>query len=235
MIENVSEANNRTTEYKEYIEQWIHEIKIPITTIQLICENNKSHVTNKIKNHLEQIWLYVETSLYYARSGFVEKDFAIKETSIQDVINEVLFRNKQLLIHNNFNIELINLDIVLFTDSKWLIFIINQLIQNSIKYKSNIPKLTIQMQEDNDEFILSIMDNGMGISKNELGRVFEKGFTGSNGRNERKSTGIGLYLCKKLCLKIGIQMNAESQMNEYTRINLIFPKSIIVKTKLSKL
>lgn len=130
-----------------------------------------------------------------------------------------------MLIQNKISVTLEDTDMEVFSDSKWIEFILNQLLINSVKYsKEDTPKIKFYVQSTKDGVNLTVEDNGIGIKESELPRIFEKGFTGSKGRNANKSTGIGLYLCKSLCDKLGIEIKAESKINEYTRITLIFPR-----------
>lgn len=229
MIGYVSDAENQFAEYKDYIESWIHEIKLPITAAKLIAENNKDETTRKILSQLELIDNSVERSLYYARSGVVENDYAIKETSLQQIVDNVISKNKQILMQNKVMIDCKDLSATVYTDEKWLGFILNQIMFNSIKYKSKQPVITFSATEVNNGVALHIKDNGIGVSASDLPRVFEKGFTGVNGRTYTKSTGIGLYLCRKLSKKLGITISMESKEMEYTEVILVFPKGTFVK------
>lgn len=229
MTEHVSKAEQKQVEYKEFVEQWIHEVKVPITAIKLICENNKSELTRKILSQTEQIDGYTERALYYARMGHVEKDYLVKETVLNDIVQTVLFQNKQLLIQSKVQVQTFDLHHTVYTDKKWITFILSQIIVNAIKYKKKSPVIKIKANERKKNVMLSITDNGIGIKESELGRIFEKGFTGSNGRNIGNSSGIGLYLCKELSLKLGIRIEAKSEFNEYTTIILQFPKNSSLK------
>ena len=226
MIDNVSEIMYSKKEYKEYIESWVHEIKIPITSAKLLCENNKSNITNKIDEELEEINNFVEQALFYARLEQVSNDFMIRKTEIVEIIKNVIARNKKIMIQNNMKVEIRNKDVLVYTDEKWLEFILNQIIINAIKYKKESDsKVTIEAEENKEGIKLSIKDNGIGIKESEINRIFEKGFTGTNGRKlNKKSTGIGLYLCRKLCEELNIAIEAQSKESEYTQINITFPK-----------
>ena len=228
MIENVNKYKYMTEDYKEYIEMWIHEIKIPISTSKMIIENNKTEATKSIDEELEKIENYIEQALFYARSNTVEKDYYIKKWNLKEIVNEVIRKNKTVLIGEKISINTHNLDIYVNTDSKWIIFILNQIVQNSIKYRKldKQSEIEIYAKKGKENASLYIRDNGIGIKKGEETRVFEKGFTGTNGRkSNKKSTGIGLYLCKKLCDKLGIGIELESVQDEGTEVKLIFPNS----------
>lgn len=228
MLEKVNQYKYLTEDYKEYIELWIHEIKLPIATSKLIIENNKNITTKSIEEELEKVENYIEQALFYARSNTVERDYYIKKSLLKDIVNECMKRNKNILIQEKVSINLHDLEVVVNTDSKWIIFILNQLIQNSVKYRKQAKDLEIEIyaKTGKENSILYLKDNGMGIKKGEITRVFEKGFTGTNGRLlNKKSTGIGLYLCKKLCDKLGIAIELNSIQQEGTEIRLVFPQN----------
>ena len=157
----------------------------------------------------------------------VSNDFMIKNINLNNVLKNVLARNKKIMIQNNMKVESNKVNTNCYTDEKWLEFIVNQIIQNAIKYsKKENKKIEISSQEKNDKVILYIKDNGIGIKKGEITRVFERGFTGENGRIiGQKSTGIGLYLCKKLCDRLGLGIELNSEKDKGTEVRIIFPKS----------
>ena len=228
MLENVNYYKNIQEDYKEYIELWIHEVKIPIAASKMIIENNKNEVTKSIDEELDKVENYTEQALFYARSNAVEKDYIINKTNLKEIVNGAILKNKTTLLNEKVSIELSNLkDEEVYTDSKWAVFIVNQIIQNAIKYsKKENKKIEISSQEKNDKVILYIKDNGIGIKKGEITRVFERGFTGENGRIiGQKSTGIGLYLCKKLCDRLGLGIELNSEKDKGTEVRIIFPKN----------
>lgn len=234
MIENVNKYKYLQEDYKEYIELWIHEIKLPIATSKMIIENNKSAIMDNINEELDKVENYVEQALFYARSNTVEKDYYIKKVELKELVNESIKKNKNVLITEKVTIDLHDIDNKVSTDSKWIVFILNQLIQNSVKYRKKDEDLKIEIYstKHKENTILHIKDNGVGIKKSEVERVFEKGFTGTNGRfSNKKSTGIGLYLCKKLCDKLGISIDIKSEENIGTEVRLIFPKNSFIELK----
>ena len=226
MLENVNKYKYMTEDYKEYIELWIHEIKIPIAASKMVIENNKNEVTKSIDEELDKVENYIEQALFYARSNTVEKDYYIRKVNLKEIVNESIKKNKSSLIQEKISIDIHDLDIEVNTDNKWIVFILNQIIQNSIKYrKKENSVIEIYANQGKENVILYIKDNGIGIKQGETTRVFEKGFTGTNGRlSNKKSTGIGLYLCKKLCNKLGIGIELNSVQNEGTEVKLVFPK-----------
>lgn len=233
MLENVNKYKYMTEDYKEYIELWIHEIKIPIATSKMVIENNKNAITKSIDEELDKVENYIEQALFYARSNTVEKDYYIRKVVLKEIVNESIKKNKSSLIQEKISIDIHDLDIEVNTDNKWIVFILNQIIQNSIKYRrKENSAIEIYANQGKENVILYIKDNGIGIKQGEITRVFEKGFTGTNGRlSNKKSTGIGLYLCKKLCNKLGIGIELNSVQNEGTEIRLVFPQSSYVELK----
>lgn len=233
MLENVNKYKYMTEDYKEYIELWIHEIKIPISASKMVIENNKNAITKSIDEELDKVENYIEQALFYARSNTVEKDYYIRKVVLKEIVNESIKKNKSSLIQEKISIDIHDLDIEVNTDNKWIVFILNQIIQNSIKYrKKENSVIEIYANQGKENVILYIKDNGIGIKQGEITRVFEKGFTGTNGRlSNKKSTGIGLYLCKKLCNKLGIGIELNSVQNEGTEVKLVFPKDIYIELK----
>ncbi len=202
MIENVKEYNLSITDFKEYVEMWIHEVKIPVASLTLLIHNNKNMFDKRYIEQIRKLDNYIDQILYFVRSENAEKDE-----------NKV---NLEVDIHNE----------KVLTDSKWLEFVLNQIINNSIKYKknNNDPIIKISVKDEKDKVYLTIWDNGIGIPKNDIKRVFDKSFTGENGRIMAKSTGMGLYIVKKLCDKLGHKIIIESEIHKYTKITIIFYK-----------
>ena len=233
MLENVNKYKYLQEDYKDFIELWIHEIKIPIATSKMIVENNKNEITASINEELDKIDNYTEQALFYARSNTVEKDYIVRKIQLKEIVNASILKNKAQLIQNKISIDTKNLDETVCTDSKWCIFIINQIIQNSIKYSKNADRqIEIYGERKKENIILYIKDNGIGIKESEITRVFEKGFTGENGRiTGKKSTGIGLYLCKKLCDKLCIGLELNSKKDEGTEVKLLFPNNSFINMK----
>ena len=233
MIENVNKYKYLQEDYKEYIELWIHEVKMPITTSKMIIENNKNDITKRIDEEIDKIENYTEQALFYARSNVVSQDYFIKKANLKDIVNEVIRKNKTNLLGENFSVNVHDIDFDVNTDSKWVIFILNQIVQNSIKYrKKEKPEIEIYSEKGKENIILYIKDNGIGIKKGEEQRVFEKGFTGTNGRIiNQKSTGIGLYLSKKLCDKLGIGIELDNENKEGIIVSIIFPKNSYIELK----
>ncbi|WP_125152634.1 sensor histidine kinase [Clostridium rectalis] len=226
MHENVKYYKEMQNDYREYIETWVHEIKTPIASIKLIIENNRNELTNKIDFQMDRIEGFVEQVLYYSKSNNVSKDYIIKQINLDFVVRSVIRRNYRDFIHKKIKLDILDIDKIVHSDGKWVEFIINQIIINSIKYSnSKGPIIKIYSIKRANSVILTIEDNGVGIIEKDINRVFEKGFTGENGRKFSKSTGMGLYLCGKLCSKLGLKITINSQVNKGTKVTLIFPFS----------
>lgn len=230
MMENINNYRNETEDFKEYVEMWIHEIKIPIAGLMLMCHNNKT-VNKNFLDQLNSLDNLTDQILYYVRSNYAEKDFLIKEASMDKIINEVLLKNKDSILENHIDVTVDVKNVKVLTDSKWLVFILNQIINNSIKYCDNNRKSYIMFYiEDNEkEMTLHIKDNGIGVNASDLKHVFDKSFTGENGRKMRNSTGFGLYISKKLIEKLGHKISATSEENKYFEIAITFGKNDLYK------
>ena len=225
MHENVKHYKNEQCEYREYIETWVHEIKTPIASAKLILENDDSSLSERINYEMKRVEGFIEQVLYYARSSDVSKDYIIKEFKLRNVVMKAVKSNSRDFISKNIKLNIKEIEGNIFTDEKWVEFIINQIIINAVKFSnSNKGEVVICSKVNENNIILTIEDNGVGINEKDVDRVFEKGFTGENGRKFGKSTGIGLYLCKKLCDKLGIGITLSSKVNEGTKVVLIFPQ-----------
>lgn len=222
MLEQIGNVKRERMEYKDYIEQWIHEVKTPITAIQLLCENNRSPVTKEILAELERVNRYTDQALYYARSEHTEKDYSVREILLFQCVHQAIADNKHLLLQNRVSVQVEETEDTVFSDDKWIRFILNQLIANSVKYRAANPSISFRCTNQEGAVVLTIQDNGIGIPETDLGRIFDKGFTGANGRNTSQSTGIGLYLCKRLCNRLGILLSAQSD-EAGTMMHLTFP------------
>ena len=226
-IEELKDYKLSLTNFKEYIELWIHEVKIPISSLVLMTHNSKETLPKKYTTQIDRLDNYIDQVLYYVRSNTSEEDFFIKEVSLQKIITSVALKNKDDLLENNIEFIVKTSNEKVLTDEKWLEFILNQIINNSIKYKRNIkvPKIEIKVEEAAQKVILTITDNGIGIPKNDLPKVFNKSFTGTNGRTTTKSTGLGLYIAKNLLKKLGHKIEIESEVNKYTKVTITFSKN----------
>lgn len=225
MNENVLEIETNMKEFKEYLELWIHEIKLPIASLELILHNEKQK-DKKIYDQIRRIERNVEEMLYYSRMESSEKDYLIKKIDLANLIGKTVLSFKDDFLYQKIELQVENIEGQVYTDAKWLEFILGQIIANAIKYKKEENShIAVRSREDENNVILEIEDDGVGISKEDLPRVFEKSFTGQNGRHHAKSTGMGLYIVKKLLSKLGVIIKIDSVEGVYTRVTLFFPKN----------
>lgn len=227
MNDEIAKYKISSKEYKEYIEMWIHEVKTPVSSIKLIMENSLSDISEQSLEEVSKIDDYLEQVLYYARSSSLEKDYIIKKIPLINIIRSSLKSHAKEYIRSKVSIKLDDLDTYVYTDEKWMGFVIIQILNNAVKYKDKNKEsfIKIYCEENKNNVVLSIEDNGIGIDEKDILKVFDKGFTGSTGRIYAKSTGIGLYLSKKLCLKMGHNIQIESIKGVGTKVHIIFPKS----------
>lgn len=258
MNEEVSSYRRKSEEYKEYIETWVHEVKIPIATAKMLITNHRrslkeqmakdisdeeylqleaeSGFVDSMEMETDRMEGYVEQALFYARSAEVEKDYFIKAVDLEQIVNDVIRQKKKMLIAKKAKIDIHDLspEKEILSDGKWLAFILGQIVDNAIKYaKEEGPELEIfcqkiaNQEEGNADgkkagYALVLRDRGIGMKSAEVDRAFDKGFTGSNGRANKASTGIGLYLCKKLCLRLEHDIKLSSVEGEGTEIQILF-------------
>ena len=195
---------------------WVHQIKTPIAVLKLkVPESDK-----EIRNELFRIEEYADMALSYIRLGSEQNDLVIKEYSLDDLIRETLRKYASQFIAKKIKLEYLPTDKKVVTDKKWLLCILEQYISNAIKY-TNDGTVTVEVYKD----VLSVSDTGIGIGKDDLPRIFEKGYTGSNGRSDAKSSGLGLYLSSKAAKLIGATLSAESTTGLGSRFTISFPKN----------
>lgn len=228
MLEKINELSISIEDFKEYIEMWIHEVKIPLSHLTLTVHNNHTKVSPQILEQVRRLENQVDQVLYYVRSQSAQKDYLVKENSLSQIVKNVIVKNKDYFIYHQLKINLKDLDYKVVTDSKWLEFILNQIINNSFQYSKNQPDSFIEISaiKKDNYIILSIYDNGIGIKKSDISRVFDKSFTGENGRIQKKSTGMGLYICQKLCQCLGHHIQITSSYGEYTKVEIVFSKNL---------
>ena len=220
MCEQIGMHRRANSEFREYIELWVHEIKLPVASLQLMCHNDGN---SKYAEQLRRIDDYIENVLYYARSRNAEKDYLIKPVSLKRVFTDTAIRNREELQQRGISLSTDNLDTEVMTDAKWLGFIFGQLMNNSMKYGAD--EITVTAADTPEETVLRFRDNGVGIPESDLPYIFEKTFTGENGRTHSKSTGMGLYIVRQLCEKLGHSVTAASVQGEYTEIVISFGKN----------
>lgn len=224
MHEHVNMHRDRQNGYREYIETWVHEIKTPIASTRLIIDNNENKITKNIEYEMKKVENFIEQILYYSKSNDAYKDYIIKKISLISIVSNVIKNNSKDFINKKISVDIKDVQANVYSDGKWIEFIVNQIIGNSVKYcNEKEGKITISSIINTNNIVLIIEDNGIGIADYDVSRVFEKGFTGENGREFGKSTGIGLYLCNELCGKLGLGLNLTSKKGEGTKVSIIFP------------
>lgn len=221
MNDKISEIDCNFREYKEYLETFGHEIKTPISALLLSLDNSNQ---DNLKLEVLKIENLVQQMLYYARSDSPDKDYFVRDIKLSDVVHLVIMKYKDYLLKDKIILDTHDLEYIVYTDSKWTTFILGQIMQNSIKYMDKSEKiLEIWGEENHNNVVLCIKDNGCGIKKSDLPRVFDKGFTGFD-RGKKYSTGMGLYLVKKLCERLDLNVTITSKESEYTTVKIVFPK-----------
>lgn len=223
VIDTVHHMERQQQEYREFTEIWIHEVKVPLTALYLLCDG-KDEKSKQIRIQLARLENNVEKALFYARSDTVAQDYLITPVKPADLIRNVIQKNRLWMCRCNITITLDGLEYIIYTDKKWTEFILNQILINAVKYRRlDGGKISVSARKKERSVVLTVWDNGIGISQADLPRVFDKGFTGQNGRVNGTATGMGLYLCSKLCHKMGIGISIESEENRYTAVHLTFP------------
>lgn len=213
--------------YRDYIELWIHEIKTPIAAASLMAASLHGVQAARIEGELDRIDGYVEQALYYARSTSVSQDYAIREISLADVVRTAVKKQARYLISRK-TIPIIDIadDEKVFADAKWLAFMIGQIAVNSAKYGARTLRFSTSIENGGSSrarTVLEVADDGCGVAASDVPRVFERGFTGENGRSAASSTGMGLYLVAELCEKMGLAVAFASDQGVGTRVLLAFP------------
>lgn len=221
--------NEKAREDLEFITSWVHEIKTPIAASRLVIENSLNNNVDEesllsIEEEIDKIEDYVQRALYYTRLNDFTKDYIIGTVSAERIVKESIKRHSKEFINKNIRVELKDLDYEISTDKKWIGFILDQILSNSLKYTPRNGKIKISMEVNDDEKLLYISDNGIGIRQEDLGRVFGKNFTGYNGRENQSSTGMGLYLSQKMARKLGHFITICSQYSKGTTVTIHFPK-----------
>lgn len=227
----VSDARASQREYREYVERWVHEIKAPITAARLICRELDGPAHRRLIGELARIEEHVERALFYARAESPEQDCLLRQIDLGKVAAQAVENHRSLLIQSGIRVEMDGLDHTVYTDEKWAVFILGQLLQNAARYRGEAPVITISARPLGKQVRLTVSDNGIGIPAHELPRVFDRGFTGSNGRSRGGSTGMGLYLCGKLSRFLDLGLEIASEEGRRTTVTLTFP----TKENLTKL
>lgn len=226
MSDRIAASERKEGAYREFIEAWIHEVKSPIAVLRLVVAGAHDTQAEKVRREADRIEGYVEQALYYARSTSLEKDSAIREIGLGGLARDAVKKNATFLIERNVAPRIsISEGMTVLADEKWLKFILGQLLVNAAKYGARSIEVTAVDEGESSagRTVLSIEDDGFGISESDALHVFEKGFVGENGRKVGSSTGIGLYLCSSMCAKMGIGISLSSAVGMGTSIRLSFP------------
>lgn len=204
--ELTNELQNGRQESLDYYTTWVHQIKTPISVMQMILQSEDTAEHRELKAELFRIEQYVEMVLTYIRLGSDDHDFVFRECDLDALIRESIHKYAPQFIRRRIRLIYEPVQMTVLTDEKWLAFILEQLLSNAVKYTYQ-GSVTISVSSDQK---LSVADTGIGIAKEDLPRIFEKGFTGYNGRADKKSTGLGLYLCRRTADRLGISIHADS-------------------------
>ena len=219
-LEKLTQENRqKNTDMVDYYSMWVHQIKTPIAAMNFLLDNEEVDQKN-FQQELFKIERYVEMVLTYIRLDSTSSDYVITKINLDEVVKDSVKKYATIFINKKIKLNFVSHETMVISDKKWLSFAIEQILGNSVKYSNTGGKITIETCENK----LVIEDNGMGIKEEDLPRIFEKGFTGFNGRYEKKSSGLGLYLCKKTLDKLGHHIEISSKVGEGTRVEITFPK-----------
>ena len=207
MLTKIADAQQESGEYREYLERWVHDLQAPFTAIRQLCEGSRTGLAESILPELEKACRCTEQALCYAHGRQDEEGFSLRELPVREVIRQAVAQNQHLLRQSGMAVELPESEATVYCDEKWLCFILSQLIANAIGHRGEEPRLRFSVNWQEGMLQLCIADNGIGFSKQELPYIFERGFTGKNGG---QAVGLGLYLCKRLCDRLGIGIQAAS-------------------------
>jgi len=223
----LSEHQSKSIEDTEFITMWVHEIKTPIAASKLIIENSLNAPTEEIlysiEDEIDKIEDFVQMTLFYSRADDFAKDYILNSISLDKVVRECIKREYASITNKNLNLQLDNLDFQIDTDEKWLGFIIKQIVDNAVKYSYPNGKIRIYAEQQDTETVLIIEDQGPGIKEEDIRRVFDKNFTGNNGRKFEAATGFGLYLSQKIARKLDHHIAIFSDYEKGTKVSVHFP------------
>ncbi|MBP3951654.1 sensor histidine kinase [Bacillus suaedae] len=226
--EEIQKAEERQDEHLLFMDRWVHQMKTPLSVIELTAQTLDEPESSSIREETERMRNGLNTVLYMARLRTIEEDFQIKPVVLSNLIHEVNQENKRFYIRNEVYPQLKEetTGITVETDEKWLFFLLTQLVHNAVKYSSELTNhLVISIYERGGEAVLEVKDFGIGIPVSDQKRVFNKFYTGENGRKYRESTGMGLYLVKEVAERLEHRIEIESYVSEGTTVRIIFPKT----------
>ena len=216
---STQENRQKNTDMVDYYSMWVHQIKTPIAAMNFLLDNEEVDLKN-LQQELFKIERYVEMVLTYIRLDSTSSDYVITKINLDEVVKDSVKKYATIFINKKIKLNYVSHETMVISDKKWLSFAFEQILGNSVKYSRADGEITIKTYENR----LVIEDKGIGIKEEDLPRIFEKGFTGFNGRYEKKSSGLGLYLCKKTLDKLGHHIEISSKVGEGTKIEITFPK-----------
>lgn len=224
----VTGLQKAAVDHQAFIDSWVHEIKVPLAAMTLLTESMAdqapSAALDELNVQLDRVDHYVEQVLYYSRLESFSKDYLLQDYHLEQLVNEVVIANRNSFISKHLRFNFTGPDALVTTDAKWLRFILMQLFSNAIKYTPDGGSITAIVVQDKAAVTLTIKDTGIGIRLDEQHRVFEKGFTGTNGRNANvKATGLGLYLAQQLAQRLGHSLSLTATPNVGTAVTIHFP------------
>lgn len=222
-IRKMNRIQDKEREHYDFIVSWFHEIKTPIAVLRLLQQTDMD--ADSVREEITKIENYVDQALYYAKLDSFNQDYDIQNCNIIQISKEIVKAHSKTFFSKKIRIDIQAEVLTVQSDPKWLHFIVNQLLTNSLKYTDHGGKITISALETPQEKQLLIKDNGIGISQKDLPRIFKRGFTGETGRTFTKSTGIGLYLAQSLSQKLGHYITCTSEVSVYTQFTIHFPKN----------
>ena len=226
--EKIAAHNTKSIENLEFMTMWVHEIKAPIAASKLIIENSINDPSEKalysIEDEINKIEDFVQIALFNSRSDDFSKDYMICSTNLNKIVNECIIREYSSITNKKLTLKMYSIDLQIDTDEKWLGFIIKQILDNAIKYSPISSVIKIYAEQNEKESVLYVEDSGIGIKPEDISCVFNKSFTGNNGRKFYNSTGIGLYLSQKLARKLGYNISVLSEYGHGTKVSIHFPK-----------
>lgn len=214
-----SKTDAQFSDMVDYYTMWAHQIKTPISAMHLMLQESENEQYRELLMELMKIDQYVDMVLQYLRLDSESSDFVFQTYSLDQIICTAIKKYAPLFIRKKITLKYKTIDQMITTDEKWFQFILEQLLSNALKYTAK-GSISIQMKSEK----LVIMDTGIGIAPEDIPRVFDKGFTGFNGRIGKKSTGIGLYLCKRVSQKLGCELSIYSKIGEGTSVSFSLPK-----------
>ncbi len=233
LVENQEREWETLREKEDFFALWTHQIKTPIAALQLLFQDENPNLF-ACKNELFKIENYVEMALNYLRYEEVSQDLLLERCQLEPIVKQLVKKYSTIFIHQHLTVELENLSVEILTDEKWFSFILEQILSNALKYTKK-GGIKIYAQDSENGTKIGIKDSGVGIKSEDLPRVFEKGYTGYNGRIDKKASGIGLFLCKGVCDKLGHQIRIESELGKGTEVLLFLPKEQLEMSNLTKM